>query len=294
MLSVPPAGPGMIHSHIAVDVEFPLHFQLNGERTDRPIDVFHTHNLLEIGLCLTGAGIFHVGGKVLPFQAGDVSVLTPLEWHRSQSARGTICTWAWFFFDPARLLVPAFTRTLPYAPEDFAGPGFANVMRGADHPELVVLLQELVREGHAKADGYRDNMRALLLMLLQRLRRRFTVKPAAPPAAATRETPSRVLPALDAMARRYHESLGINELARQCGMSVRTFQLHFRRAMGQTPQSYLIQCRVQAAIALLRTSELSVTDLAFECGFGSLSSFNRAFRTHTGRKPSAFRKGEAP
>ncbi|HSI84831.1 MAG: helix-turn-helix domain-containing protein [Candidatus Methylacidiphilales bacterium] len=278
--------PGIRHTPVPLQTEFPLHYLLNGQRDDKPIDVFHTHNVLEIGLCLDGGGIFHVCGKVLPFQAGDVTVITPLEWHRSQSAPCTVSTWAWFFFDPARLLVPSITRQLPYVPEDYAGRGFNNVLSGGSHQELVALLQELVREGHARLAGYEHNMRALLSIFLNRLSRLTRRE-----AQATSEvsSPERIIQALDAMARRYQEPLSIAELARFCHMSLRNFQLHFHKVTGQTPQSYLIECRVQAAIAMLRTSDRSVTELAYESGFGSLSSFNRAFRAHTGRTPSDFR-----
>jgi AraC family transcriptional regulator len=67
---------------------------------------------------------------------------------------------------------------------------------------------------------------------------------------------------------------------------IRLFQKH----MGTTPGQYLHNQRLHLASQLLLHSEKSITSIAFETGFNSLSSFERAFRKKFGVNPTKYRK----
>ena len=73
-----------------------------------------------------------------------------------------------------------------------------------------------------------------------------------------------------------HHSL--HELARGAGQSVSTFKRHFRAATGVPPAAWLRQKRLARAKLLLESSDRSVTDIAFDVGFGSVSHFVHTFR----------------
>jgi transcriptional regulator GlxA family with amidase domain len=59
--------------------------------------------------------------------------------------------------------------------------------------------------------------------------------------------------------------------------------------MGCSPQAHLLQSRIQAAAALLADHDRAITEIAFSCGFNSLSSFNRAFKAMHETNPRAYR-----
>jgi AraC-like DNA-binding protein len=67
----------------------------------------------------------------------------------------------------------------------------------------------------------------------------------------------------------------------------------FRATFGETPHRYLQRRRVERAMALLRNTDRSVTDICFAVGFASLGTFSRTFSDIVGRSPSAFRR-QAP
>jgi AraC family transcriptional regulator, exoenzyme S synthesis regulatory protein ExsA len=73
-----------------------------------------------------------------------------------------------------------------------------------------------------------------------------------------------------------HHSL--HELARGAGQSVSTFKRHFRAATGVPPAAWLRQKRLARAKLLLESSDRSVTDIAFDVGFSSVSHFVYTFR----------------
>ena len=95
--------------------------------------------------------------------------------------------------------------------------------------------------------------------------------------------------ALDALAARFTDDLTIEELAGVAGTSPRHLSRLFSRQVGMSPKQLLIKYRIQEACRLLRDSRLSVTDVAFESGFGSLSRFIEAFRSQVGMLPSDYR-----
>jgi transcriptional regulator GlxA family with amidase domain len=66
----------------------------------------------------------------------------------------------------------------------------------------------------------------------------------------------------------------------------------FRQATGKSPIDYLIGLRIEAAKRLLRQSDLGMTEIALEVGFGDSNYFARQFRVVAGRTPSEFRRTE--
>jgi AraC-like DNA-binding protein len=85
------------------------------------------------------------------------------------------------------------------------------------------------------------------------------------------------------------EALSITELARVAAMSPYHFLRTFRAVVGMTPHQYLLHMRLgRAAVRLRRTSQ-SISAIAFGCGFGDLSTFNRRFQRIMGQSPSAYR-----
>lgn len=89
------------------------------------------------------------------------------------------------------------------------------------------------------------------------------------------------------------EALSLEDLAAHVATSPYHFLRLFRRELGLTPHQYLIRTRLRHALQLLRTTPLSVTEVAFEVGFTDLSNFMRTFRRHVGMTPEAFRRSAA-
>jgi AraC family transcriptional regulator len=83
--------------------------------------------------------------------------------------------------------------------------------------------------------------------------------------------------------------LSLSELAGVVGMNVFRFVRAFKAATGQPPHRYLMQTRVDRAKALLRASNLSVSDVALRTGFPNPSHFAVTFRRIVGSSPRAWR-----
>jgi transcriptional regulator GlxA family with amidase domain len=84
--------------------------------------------------------------------------------------------------------------------------------------------------------------------------------------------------------------LPLEQLAARLGVSRYHLIRAFRRAWGVTPHQYRTVCRIERAKALLRTSDLTVTEICFAVGFQSPGSFSALFRRATGQAPHAWRE----
>jgi AraC family transcriptional regulator len=102
----------------------------------------------------------------------------------------------------------------------------------------------------------------------------------------------RVTQALEYIERHSTENLDLNALAAVAGMSKYHFLRTFRRAVGMTPYQFLLSVRMRSAAGLLLASSAPVSSIAYEVGFGDLSTFNGRFRAHFGESPTAFRARE--
>ena len=99
----------------------------------------------------------------------------------------------------------------------------------------------------------------------------------------------RLLRAKDRMDAASHEAWPVRRLARVSGVSAAHFARSFRDAFGLPPHRYLLTRRIERACALLRDTDLSITEIAFETGWRSLGTFGRTFRDVTGDNPGAVR-----
>jgi transcriptional regulator GlxA family with amidase domain len=89
-----------------------------------------------------------------------------------------------------------------------------------------------------------------------------------------------------------HEEWPIQRLAQASAVSVSHFARSFKNAFGVPPHRYLLTRRIERAVALLRDTDLSITEIAFQTGWKSLGTFGRVFRDITGESPGNLRARE--
>ena len=86
------------------------------------------------------------------------------------------------------------------------------------------------------------------------------------------------------------EGVNIGTLAERLSLSESHLRKRFRQLTGLSLGGYLLHYRLNRAINLLVHSELSLTQIALDCGYESLAAFSRSFKTKLGEAPSHFRK----
>jgi AraC-like DNA-binding protein len=86
------------------------------------------------------------------------------------------------------------------------------------------------------------------------------------------------------------QQIDLDAAASQAGISPFHFLRLFANVLGVTPHQYLVRSRLRHAARLLADEDISVTDIAYDVGFGDLSNFVRTFHRVAGVSPRAFRE----
>lgn len=89
------------------------------------------------------------------------------------------------------------------------------------------------------------------------------------------------------------QALTVEKLASIVGLSESRLRAKFRATFGLSLGEYLQNLRLQEAVAMMRHSQASITEVALSCGFGSSSAFSRAFKNWSGKTPNSFRRSVA-
>ena len=250
-----------------------MDFRCEAGPGDRPYAEMHDDLSLSyvrrgsFGLSSRGRAHDLVAGSVLVGRPGDEYVCT-----HAHHARGDECLSFQFAAEAIDAIGPAGAVW-----ESRAVPPLA---------ELAVL-GEL---GQAAAEGRSDvGLDEVGLILAARFIALATGRDRRDAAAGTAER-GRCVDAALWIEARCADAVGLEDSAAVAGYSPFHFLRLFRQVVGVTPHQYLIQCRLKRAARRLAEPDGSVTEIAYDAGFGDLSNFVRSFRRAAGMSPGAFRR----
>ena len=94
---------------------------------------------------------------------------------------------------------------------------------------------------------------------------------------------------LSFIRRHYSEPITLGDIAGAANISQSEAARCFKKNLNVTPFNYLIQYRLEVAKAMLQSSGMSITEVAMQCGFESVSYFDRVFRKYYWLTPKEFR-----
>lgn len=187
----------------------------------------------------------------------------------------------WFSFDPVLakhlfsiLPIPLVVRANQIVPK-----GWLDRM-----VQLVALETSIIRQGTHVATS-----RLLDLLLIQVLRS-WAIASSNQIGWLAAATDDRIGRSLAAIHADPAHAWTVNELAELAGMSRTVFAERFAQLVGHTPASYIACWRLDHATALLRTSDLTIAEVAFRSGFASAAAFSRAFRQRFAETPQRWRQ----
>ncbi|MEQ1862160.1 MAG: helix-turn-helix domain-containing protein [Chthoniobacteraceae bacterium] len=107
------------------------------------------------------------------------------------------------------------------------------------------------------------------------------------------EEPTAIANARIIIAEQSADQMSLAAVARAVNMSASYFSAKFKEITGINFVAYVARTRIEKARHLLQNPKLRVSEIAYEVGFQSLSQFNRAFKSFTGKAPSEYRQSLA-
>ncbi|WP_100406300.1 helix-turn-helix domain-containing protein [Bacillus solitudinis] len=88
----------------------------------------------------------------------------------------------------------------------------------------------------------------------------------------------------------YHEELSLPFLSEKFSMSISSLSDLFKNQIGQTFVDFLHDLRIRHACGLLVSTDLNISEIALESGFGSYKTFSRVFRSIKNASPTEYRR----
>lgn len=263
---------------IPLDPAFPI-FTFAFSVSHEPISNLHCHNVLEIGICLRGYGIFVIDNAIHTYEANDVVAIGAGVYHRAKSGVGMDDLWRFIYLDPGEWDLPLIPGNV------------AKAIAGREDPLLFTLLKALTEEITGRPDDYRTCARGLLQAAMVRLARSIgsAADGADEPAQPARIGDNRINEAIDLILEDGNAACSIREIAKKCNISESHFRRLFRDQVGMSPKHFQMKLQIKTAMAMLKDTKRRIVDIAEECGYESLSSFARYFKEETGLSPMQWR-----
>ncbi|MBO5293125.1 MAG: helix-turn-helix transcriptional regulator [Lachnospiraceae bacterium] len=257
----------------------------------------HFHNFMEIGYCHYGAGTMTVENDEIRFEPDTFTIIPKNVPHKTLSDKGDVGFWEYLFVD-----VDSFVKEIYQDNAAFARTLIKRINSqvhfiDADrNPGLAEPVKQLFQEMSEKKEFYREKCRGILQVLLLEIARNSREKQPANDRNVRKQTSEpenhhvQITAALHYIEAHYAEELKIRKLADVCHMSETHFRRVFHEIMNMTPSQYVNLVRIEAACELMQRSDLSMTRISEQTGFGATSTFNRNFKEMTGMSPYQWKR----
>lgn len=241
----------------------------------------HWHQRAEFVYVMEGACSIKVGKQQRLCRQGDVAFIQSGEIHAIWSDTKHLLYV--FTFDPAMFyhILPEFLF-----PRHFISA--QDQKKAGLDGEITNLFYEIYREMEAAAPLYEAMMRAGILRLYSLLVRHFEAD--SPRDEKTLARVQQFQTVLEFIASHYAEHITLADVAEVINYTPSYVSTLFVTFAGVNFKAYLDNFRVKKAADLLCSTHQTVTDIALQCGFENVRTFNNAFRRVTGQAPSRFRK----
>lgn len=257
------------------------------------IDYLHFHNCMEIGYCYDGQGTLSIGEKDYRFSGKQFSVIPQSCPHTTTSDPGTLSRWEYIFIDVEEILKNMYPEG---SNEKRAGWIIQNVnSRGAffnvsDMPYAARKIRQVLDIIRNKEVFYLEEAKGFLIAFLAEIARNNLDGLKNTPFIEDGRFNILVSDALEYINSHYMEPIRIETLAGHCHISETHIRRLFSSCINMGPLEYINLIRIKNACELLRKTDALVADIAFKCGFSTLSTFNRNFKRITGCTPYEWRK----
>ena len=269
--------------------EFPL-CVLKYETTGNT-DLMHSHDYLEVALCLEGTGTFRFGQRSCEIEPGDVFLIDNQEAHVAHADPGI----------KLRLLLALFLPELIAAPgcRPFDSAYLTPFDGGAASPRiphdsaLATELRPILFELKAAAEGRHPSDRYLVDANLRRFLSvviKHRGQDAAPAELTDGDAQQQLQPALSFVANHFRETITLEQVAGTMHVSASRARHLFKEGTSVGFKEYVTKLRLAEAKRLLLNSRVNICEIASAVGYTNIHQFYKVFHRYTQMSPADYRR----
>ena len=266
--------------------------------TVRTISPAHTHSYYEINNIKVGQLFYAIGDEELCLNENDIIIVFPNVIHKTftnarpedPSIINTILKFSSSFIQPANYS----SSDLQYLLTPLKFDKQYAIIRASEplNEKLTQLINMAAEETKSLDNGYEIALRGYMSLIYTVILRNLSASETHTEvkSAATKENIDLIYKALDYIENNYYEQISMQQLAKEYNVNYYHFSRLFQQYTGQCFRDYLLKVRLDKAVRLLLQTNDSVTNIAMDCGFETISYFIKKFQEHTGSTPKNFRK----
>lgn len=236
----------------------------------------HRHEYYELELILGGTGIMVLNGKNYALKKGTITFTTPNDFHEIKNVKNLfICN----------ISFSALALNQDFMAKLIAIKAFASVLDENSferHCRLGSLLEEAHKTNQSSEYVY-SLLDCYLIQLISFVSLIQDVK-------TKKASNTSIQNALTYLKLNFHENPTLEQVAKYVHLSPNYFSSLFKSETGQSLKLYLAGLKLNYSANLLKTTNLSVTDICFACGYTSLPNFLKSFKNKYGTSPLKYRK----
>ncbi len=253
----------------------------------------HFHTEYEIIYIKEGTGTRFVGNNITKYQAGDILLIGSNLPHFMKSdevyhsgntdlrVKGTIIQFEKEFMYYAINHYPHFIKIKNLFQESQRGIYFA----AGNFPKLQDLIEKIPLE-----NGLNQLMSFLEILKEMSETENKQIISTTDFVNETIYDTARIDKIMSYLNKNYTRNVSLDEIASFAAMNSSAFCRYFKSKTGKSFKNYILDMRIGYACKLLLMEDMSISQLSSECGFETISHFNKTFKKNTGHVPSQYRK----
>ncbi|RIV27281.1 AraC family transcriptional regulator [Fibrisoma montanum] len=254
----------------------------------------HNHSYFEIIFIRSGRGQHFINGNTFPYEAGDVFLLGPEDYHYFDIAELThfcyIRFTELFMKDPSVSASSRWLRTLEFlhnTPYQSTGSLITDPAEKDLLDHLLIVLLHEYQPGNAYDEAIINGLMKAILSILARniVRKQMTDIQDTKRAKLIEDI-------LLYICQHIHEpdTLRLERLAERFNLSANYISAYFRGQTGESLQQYILKYKLKMIENRLRFSDKSISEISYDFGFTDSSHLNKLFKKYYGLAPLAYRK----
>ena len=245
----------------------------------------HHHTECELSLIISGSGIYSVCGTEYEFTPGDMFLFGSNEAHCITNITSPLNLLN-IQFEPCILWETADSIELLNIFNE-RNKNFKNKFL-KDDVNLQKYILDIENEISQKNEGYRIRIKYLLFSSLIHITRSYDYIKKTNPYTFHNATSQKLKEAMLFIDNNLEKKLTLKEISSVVCMAETYFSSIFKKYNGISPWEYITIKRVEKAIDLIKSSNMTKIEIAEKCGFSSSSNFYKAFFNITGKKPTDY------
>lgn len=246
-------------------------------KNSNPSGTAHWHDCYEIEFIVSGTVDDIINDCVYKVKPGDLFLLTPNDFHELRNFKDFV---GYIVMFPESVIDEKLLSRLEA--RDLSTNIFARLSEN-ERRKVEALFLIMEQELKNKEIGYDTIFKNCLNTVISFIIREGFTK------STVKSRYTSVRQGVNYIKNNFQRPITLTEVANEVNLDSKYFSVLFKRSIGVSFKDFLNETRLNCALKYLKSSNMPVTEICYSCGYGSISSFNRAFKKEYGISPREYR-----